>query len=142
MEAVLGGFAEGIALDPLGRVSEGSGQNLFIVRDEVLFTPPISSSVLPGITRDSVMTLAQDLGFDVREADVPREMLYIADELFFTGTAAEVTPIRSVDRIQVGAGRRGPITTALQNAFFDYVNGAVPDTHGWLSFVEMPEHRR
>ena len=142
MEAVLGGFAEGIALDPLGRVSEGSGQNLFLIRDEVIFTPPLSTSVLPGITRDSIMTLAQDLGFEVRETDIPREMLYIADELFFTGTAAEVTPIRSVDRIQVGAGRRGPITTALQNAFFDYVNGSVPDTHGWLSFVEMPEHRR
>jgi len=142
MEAVLGGYAEGIALDPLGHVSEGSGQNLFLVRDEMLYTPPVSASVLPGITRDSVMTLAQDLGFEVREQDLPREMLYIADELFFTGTAAEVTPIRSVDKIQIGAGRRGPITTALQNAFFDYVNGAMPDTHGWLSFVEIPSHRR
>jgi branched-chain amino acid aminotransferase len=138
MEAVLGGYAEGIALDPSGHISEGSGQNLFLVRDDVLYTPPVAASVLPGITRDSVMTLAQDLGFQVKEQDLPREMLYIADELFFTGTAAEVTPIRSVDRIQIGSGRRGPVTTALQNAFFDYVNGVVPDRHEWLRSVEIP----
>jgi branched-chain amino acid aminotransferase len=138
MEAVQGGFAEGIALDPAGHVSEGSGQNLFLVRDEVVYTPPVAASVLPGITRDSVITLAQDLGLQVREQNLPREMLYIADELFFTGTAAEITPIRSVDRIQIGPGRRGPVTTQLQNAFFDYVNGAVPDRHGWLTFVDVP----
>jgi branched-chain amino acid aminotransferase len=132
MEAVLGGFAEGIALDPSGHVSEGSGQNLFLVRDDILYTPPVSASVLPGITRDSVITLAEDLGLEVREENIPRERLYIADELFFTGTAAEITPIRAVDRIQVGPGRRGPVTTALQNAFFDYVNGVTPDRHGWL----------
>lgn len=141
MEAMLGGFAEGIALDPLGHVSEGSGQNLFLVRDEVIYTPPVSASVLPGITRDSVITLAQDLGYTVKEQDIPREMLYIADELFFTGTAAEITPIRAVDRIQIGPGRRGPVTTRLQNAFFDYVNGATPDTHGWLMPVDIPSRQ-
>ncbi len=104
----------------------------------MLYTPPVGASVLPGITRDSVVTLAQDLGYQVKEQDLPREMLYIADELFFTGTAAEITPIRSVDRIQIGPGRRGPVTTALQNAFFDYVNGVVPDRHNWLTPVEIP----
>lgn len=137
MEAVLGGYSEGIALDTSGHISEGSGQNLFIVRDGILFTPPVAASVLPGITRDSVMTLARDLGFEVREQDLPREMLYIADETFFVGTAAEITPIRSVDKIQIGSGRRGPITAALQQAFFDYVNGVVADRHGWLLPVEV-----
>jgi branched-chain amino acid aminotransferase len=132
MEAVLGNFSEGIALDTSGHISEGSGQNIFLIRDGILFTPPVSASVLPGITRDSVMTLARDLGFEVREQNLPREMLYIADEVFFVGTAAEITPIRSVDRIAVGSGRRGPITAALQQAFFDYVNGVVADRHGWL----------
>jgi branched-chain amino acid aminotransferase len=132
MEAVLDGYSEGIALDPEGHLSEGSGQNLFLVRDETLYTPPVSASILPGITRDSIITLAQDHGFQVKEHDLPREMLYIADEVFFVGTAAEVTPIRTVDKIQVGAGKRGPITGAIQQAFFDYVNGAVPDRHGWL----------
>jgi branched-chain amino acid aminotransferase len=102
------------------------------VRDGVLYTPPLSASVLPGITRDTMITLALDAGLAVKEQDLPREMLYVSDEVFFVGTAAEVTPIRSVDKIQIGAGRRGPITTALQAAFFDYINGAVPDTHGWL----------
>jgi len=133
MEAMLDGYSEGIALDPAGHLSEGSGQNLFLVRDNVLYTPPLSASVLPGITRDSMITLAQDAGLTVKEHDLPREMLYIADEVFFVGTAAEVTPIRSVDKIQIGAGRRGPITTALQAAFFDYINGLVPDRHGWLT---------
>jgi branched-chain amino acid aminotransferase len=123
-------------------VSEGSGQNLFLVRDETIYTPPVSASVLPGITRDSVITLAQDLGYTVKEQDLPREMLYIADELFFTGTAAEITPIRAVDRIQIGPGRRGPVTTRLQNAFFDYVNGAVPDRHSWLMPVSIPSRQR
>jgi branched-chain amino acid aminotransferase len=142
MEAVLGGYSEGIALDTSGHISEGSGQNLFIIRDGVLFTPPVAASVLPGITRDSVITLAHDLGFEVREEDLPREMLYIADETFFVGTAAEITPIRSVDKITIGSGRRGPITAALQQAFFDYVNGVVADRHGWLQPVEVGPARR
>jgi len=138
MEALLGGYSEGIALDPNGRISEGSGQNIFIVRDEILHTPPVSASVLPGITRDTVMTLAQDLGYQVREQELPREMLYIGDEVFFVGTAAEITPIKSIDKVQIGAGRRGPVTTALQQAFFDYVNGVVPDKYNWLQTVEIP----
>jgi branched-chain amino acid aminotransferase len=137
MEAVLEGYSEGIALNADGHLSEGSGQNLFLVRDEVLYTPPIAASVLPGITRDTVMTLAQDLGFQVREMTLPREMLYIADELFFCGTAVEITPIRSVDKVPVGAGRRGPVTAAVQRAFFDYINGVVPDRHQWLEPVEI-----
>ncbi len=139
MEAVLDGYSEGIALNPDGLLSEGSGQNLFLVRDGVLYTPPLAASVLPGITRDSIMTLARDQGITVLEQDLPRESLYVADEVFFCGTAAEVTPIRSVDKIQVGAGRRGPITTALQTAFFDYINGVVPDRHGWLTPVQIPK---
>ena len=138
MEAVVDGFSEGIALDPVGHLSEGSGQNLFIVRDNILHTPPLSASVLPGITRDSVMTLARDLGYQVREQDLPREMLYIADEVFFAGTAGEFTPIRSVDRITIGAGRRGPVTAALQQAFFDTISGALPDRHSWLRAVDIP----
>jgi branched-chain amino acid aminotransferase len=142
MEAVLDGYSEGIALDTSGHVSEGSGQNIFVIRNDVLYTTPVSASVLPGITRDTVVTLAQDLGFQVREQDMPREMLYIADEVFFTGTAAEITPIRSIDKIKIGNGRRGPITAALQQAFFDYVNGLVPDRHAWLSPVEIPSAAR
>jgi branched-chain amino acid aminotransferase len=138
MEAVLDGYSEGIALDTDGHLSEGSGQNLFLVRDNVLYTPPLSASVLPGITRDSIMTLAQDLGFAVRETDLPREMLYVADEVFFVGTAAEITPIRSVDKIKVGIGGRGPVTAALQRAYFDYINGVIPDRHGWLTPVDIP----
>jgi branched-chain amino acid aminotransferase len=138
MEAVVEGYSEGIALNPVGNLSEGSGQNLFLVRDHVLYTPTMSSSVLPGITRDSVMTLARDLGFEVREAQLPREMVYIADEVFFVGTAAEITPIRSVDKIQIGSGKRGPVTAALQQAFFDYINGVVEDRHGWLTYVDVP----
>jgi branched-chain amino acid aminotransferase len=141
MEAVIDGYSEGIALDPVGHISEGSGQNLFLVRDEVLYTPPYSASVLPGITRDSIMTLAQDLGLTVKEQDLPREMLYVADEVFFAGTAVEITPIRSVDKIQIGNGARGPVTARLQRAFFDYVGGAVPDRHGWLLPVDIPAAR-
>jgi len=137
MEAVIDGYSEGIALDPVGHISEGSGQNLFLVRDEVLYTPPYSASVLPGITRDSIMTLAQDLGLTVKEQDLPREMLYVADEVFFAGTAVEITPIRSVDKIKIGNGARGPVTARLQRAFFDYVGGAVPDRHGWLLPVDI-----
>ena len=135
MEAIAEGYSEGIALDTTGNLSEGSGQNLFLVRDDVIYTPPLSAAVLPGITRDCVITLAGDLGLTVREQTLPREMLYIADEAFFVGTAAEITPIRSVDKIKVGAGQRGPVTSALQTAFFDSINGNAPDRHGWLSFV-------
>jgi branched-chain amino acid aminotransferase len=135
MEALLDGYSEGIALDVYGNVSEGSGQNLFVVRDGVLYTSPISASVLGGITRDSVMTLARDLGYTVVEQNLPRELLYLADEVFFTGTAAEVTPVRSIDKITIGAGKRGPITAALQRAFFAVVNGDIPDTHNWLTYV-------
>ncbi|GMV22968.1 MAG: branched chain amino acid aminotransferase [Acidimicrobiia bacterium] len=138
MEAVVEGYSEGIALNPDGNLSEGSGQNLFIVRDDIVYTPSLASSVLPGITRDSIITLAKDLGLQVREQVLPREMLYIADEVFFCGTAAEVTPIRSIDKVTIGAGRRGPITAALQQSFFDYINGAVPDRHNWLTYVEVP----
>jgi branched-chain amino acid aminotransferase len=135
MEALADGYAEGIALDTHGQLSEGSGQNIFIVRDGVLFTPPQASAILPGITRHSVMTLASDLGFEVREEALPRELLYIADEVFFVGTAVEITPIRSVDKIEVANGRRGPITEALQRAFFDIINGDAPDRYGWLTYV-------
>ena len=138
MEAMVDGYSEGIALDVDGRLSEGSGQNLFLVRDDILYTPLLSDSVLPGITRDTIMTLAEEMGLKVHAQSLPREMLYIADELFFAGTAAEVTPIRSVDKIQIGAGKRGPVTTAIQKAFFDYINGVVPDRHGWLTFVDVP----
>jgi branched-chain amino acid aminotransferase len=135
MEAIVEGYSEGIALDTFGYLSEGSGQNLFIVRDNVLYTPPTTASILPGITRASVITLAKDLGFDVREEMLPRELLYIADEAFFAGTAVEITPIRSVDKIPVGNGRRGPVTEAVQRAFFDLINGEVPDRYGWLTYV-------
>jgi branched-chain amino acid aminotransferase len=135
IEAVKGGFAEGIALDSQGHVSEGSGENLFVVSKGRLMTPPLVSSVLPGITRDCVLALARRLGIAVEEKALPREMLYLADELFFTGTAAEITPIRSVDRHPVGAGARGPVTAALQKAFFDVIEGNASDEHGWLTFV-------
>lgn len=135
MEAVVQGYTEGIALDSSGFISEGSGQNLFLVRDEIIYTPPLSSAVLPGITRNSVIQIARDLGFQVREDVLPREMLYIADEAFFAGTAVEITPIRSVDKITIGAGQRGPMTDAIQGAFFDIISGKKPDRHGWLTYV-------
>jgi branched-chain amino acid aminotransferase len=135
MEAVAEGYSEGIALDTQGNLSEGSGQNLFLVRDNILYTPPLSAAVLPGITRNTIITLAQDLGFTVSEQVLPREMLYISDEAFFVGTAAEITPIRTVDKIQIGQGRRGPVSEALQVAFFDMINGETPDRHGWLTYV-------
>ena len=135
MEAVTEGYSEGIALDSFGYLSEGSGQNLFLVRDEIIYTPPLTASILPGITRNSVITIARDLGFKVREEMLPRELLYICDEAFFAGTAVEITPIRSVDKIQVARGVRGPITTAIQQAYFDIINGKAPDRHGWLTFV-------
>lgn len=137
MEATVNGYAEGIALDTNGYVSEGSGENVFIVRNGVLQTAPLGNSVLPGITRDSVLRLARDLGIPVAEAGIPREMLYIADEAFFTGTAAEITPIRSVDRIPVGKGDVGGITRALQREFFGIVNGTQPDRLHWLTSVPV-----
>ncbi|WP_322820965.1 branched-chain amino acid transaminase [Chloroflexus sp.] len=135
MEAIANGYAEGIALDADGHISEGSGENLFLVRNGVVYTPPLTSSILSGITRDTVMTLLREMGVEVREQVLPREMLYLADELFFTGTAAEITPIRSVDRIPVGTGRRGPITAAVQEVFFGIVQGERPDRYGWLEYV-------
>ncbi len=139
MDALADGYSEGIALDVYGNVSEGSGQNIFIVRDGVVTTPPLASSILGGITRDSIITLAKDLGYTVQESVLPREALYIADEVFFVGTAAEVTPVRSIDKITIGSGRRGPVTEALQQAFFDVINGEVPDSHGWLTYVYEEE---
>jgi branched-chain amino acid aminotransferase len=141
MQALADGYSEGIALDVNGTISEGSGQNLFIVRDGTIFTPPLGSSILGGITRDSVITLARDLGYAVTESILPRELLYIADEAFFVGTAAEVTPIRTVDKITIGNGRRGPITEVIQKRFFDVINGVAPDIHGWLTYV-YPDHKR
>lgn len=136
MEAVRDGYSEGIVLDVNNQVSEGSGENIFLVRDGVVFTPPASSSILWGITRDTVMTLLAEMGLEVRQQIIPRELLYLADELFFTGTAAEITPIRSVDGIPVGTGRRGPITAEVQSAFFSVVQGEREDTYNWLEYVE------
>jgi branched-chain amino acid aminotransferase len=135
MEALLDGYEEGIALNIRGHISEGSGENLFLVKDGTVLTPPLSSSVLPGITRDSVMTLFRDMGVRVVEETIPREMLYIADEVFFTGSAAEVTPIRSIDKIVIGSGKRGPLTEKVQAAFFEVIGGKRTDAHGWLTFV-------
>ncbi|MBV9881157.1 MAG: branched-chain amino acid transaminase [Gemmatirosa sp.] len=139
MEAEQLGYAEGIALDTSGTVSEGSGENVFLVRDGVIVTPPSASSILSGITRDTILTLARERGIPVREERVPREALYAADEIFFTGTAAEVTPVRSVDGVVLGDGRRGPVTAALQRAFFAHVRGETPDRHGWLTYVHDEE---
>lgn len=135
MEANVNGYDEGIVLGPDGLISEGSGENIFVVRKGKIYTPASHHSILTGITRDSVMTLSQDLILDVNECGIPREMLYIADELFFTGTAAEITPIRAVDKITIGSGERGPITEQLQNEFFDCVSGQKDDQHGWLTSV-------
>ena len=138
MEAHHNGYAEGIALDANGCISEGSGENIFVIRDGRIHTPPLGSSVLPGITRDTIVTLARELGIPIVETVIPREMLYIADEVFFTGTAAEVTPIRSIDKIPVGSGKRGPVTEKLQTAFFEIVEGKAEDRHGWLTPVPEP----
>jgi branched-chain amino acid aminotransferase len=137
MEAEINGYSEGIALDVNGYLSEGSGENLFLVRGDVLYTTPLANSVLSGITRNSVITLAKQLGIEVVEQTLPRELLYICDEAFFTGTAAEVTHLRSVDRILVGDGTMGPITTALHQEFFSIVNGLKPDRHNWLTPVNV-----
>lgn len=142
MEAIVNGYHEGIALDDNGRVSEGSGENLFVVWKGKLLTPPLSDSTLPGITRLTVLQLAREMEVPIEEKTLPREILYAADEAFFTGTAAEITPIRSVDRIPVGAGRRGPVTARLQRAFFDVVEGRVPDRFGWLTPVPAPVKAR
>jgi branched-chain amino acid aminotransferase len=135
------GFAEGIGLSSDGTLSEGSGENLFLVKDGVLLTPALAHSVLGGITRDTVIRLARERGIEVKEAALPRELLYIADEAFFTGTAVEITPIRSVDRLAVGNGKRGPITETLQHAFFGLFNGKTADKWGWLDYVDMAAPR-
>ena len=134
IEAIQGGFKEAIALDVNGHVSEGTGENIFAVKDGTIFTPALSSSLLPGVTRASVIALAGEAGYRVEETSLPREMLYVADELFFTGTAAEVTPIRSVDRVKVADGKPGPVTQQMQKTFFDIVKHA-NDPHHWLKFV-------
>jgi branched-chain amino acid aminotransferase len=138
MEATTNGYVEGIALDTQGYVSEGSGENVFLVLDGTVLTPPLANCALPGITRNSVMTICRDLDIPVAEQIIPREMLYIADEVFFCGTAAEITPIRSIDRLRVGNGARGPITKRVQDEFFGITSGAKPDRHGWLSHVNAP----
>ena len=137
MEADANGYAEGIALDTSGFVSEGSGENIFVVRDGRIYTPPLSASVLAGITRDSLITLAREARIEVVETNILREMLYIADEIFFTGTAAEVTPVRSIDKMKIGSGRRGPITEKLQSEFFGIVNGTASDRFSWLTPVPL-----
>jgi branched-chain amino acid aminotransferase len=137
MEAIMNGYVEGIALDVNGFVSEGSGENIFLVRQGKLFTAPLGNSVLPGITRDSVLQLASELGIPVVEQVIPREMLYIADELFFTGTAAEITPVRSVDKISVGKGITGPVTMQLIREFYGIIRGEKPDRFGWLTPVPV-----
>ncbi len=134
-EAAADNYAEGIALDIHGYVSEGSGENVFLVRDGRIYTPPLGASILAGITRDSVLRIARDFGYEVIESLIPREALYIADEVFFSGTAAEVTPIRSIDRVTIGNGRRGPVTERIQKEFFAYINGEIPDRFGWMAPV-------
>jgi branched-chain amino acid aminotransferase len=135
MEALANGFAEGIALAPDGMLSEGSGQNIFIVHRGTLYTPTINGTLLHGITRSSILTLARDAGIPVREEPLPREMLYRADEVFFSGTAAEVTPVRSVDHIRIGNGKPGPVTLQLQQAYLQVARGEAEDRHGWLTYV-------
>lgn len=135
MEALANGFAEAIALSPDGMVSEGSGQNVFVVMDGTIYTPPTNGTILHGITRDAIVTLAREAGIPVREQNLPREALYLADELFLTGTASEVTPVRSIDKMTIGAGKRGPITQQLQQRFLDIVHGRLSDDHGWLTHV-------
>jgi branched-chain amino acid aminotransferase len=139
MEAILNGYVEGIALDVNGYVSEGSGENLFVVRKGTLFTAPLGNSVLPGITRDSVLQIARDLGIPVVEQMIPREMLYIADEVFFSGTAAEITAIRSVDKISVSKGTVGPTTKSIQREFYGLIRGAAPDRHNWFTPVPVKQ---
>jgi branched-chain amino acid aminotransferase len=139
MEAHDNGFNEGIALDFNGNVSEGAGENIFVIYNGVVYSPGIGSSILMGITRDSVLTLLKDLNVEVRHETISRDLLYIADEIFFTGTAAEITPIRSVDRVQIGSGKRGPITKAVQDEFFGITSGQKPDRYGWLTHVRQAQ---
>ncbi len=134
LEALASGYVEGIALDAFGNVSEGSGENIFLVREKTVFTPPISAAILPGVTRSSIITIAKEMGYSVVEMNIPREMLFTVEEAFFTGTAAEMTPIRSVDRIPIGDGKPGPVTLELQKAFFDIIRNG-KDKYGWLNFV-------
>jgi branched-chain amino acid aminotransferase len=141
MEAKRLGFDEGIGLGVDGTISEGAGENLFIIRDGVIYTPGLANSILQGITRDSVVTLARAHGFEVREQPLPREFLYLADEIFMTGTAAEITPVRSVDKIAVGTGKRGPITEAIQTAFFGLFTGKTADKWGWLELCDDGERQ-
>jgi len=135
IDALANGFDEGIGLDTNGMVSEGSGENIFLVHDGVIYTPPVGGSILQGITRDSVVTLAREMDVTVVEQLIPREMLYLADEIFFTGTAAEITPVATVDKVMVGDGVRGPVTEKLQKRFFDIVSGEAEDSYGWLTYV-------
>jgi len=135
MEAITYGFAEGIALDPSGYVSEGSGENIFAVKNGKIYTPPLSASILPGITRNTIITLAQEINIEVKEQSITRELLYLADEVFLCGTWAEITPIRSIDKIQIGSGER-PITKRLQQAISDVTSGKVEDKHGWLDYID------
>jgi len=135
MEAILDGYVEGIALNVRGHISEGSGENIFLVMDGEVHSPPLSASILPGITRDTVIRLTKDLGIPFIEDTVPREMLYIADEVFFTGSAAEITPIRSIDKIEIGSGKRGPVTKKIQDEFFAYIKGERKDKYNWLVYV-------
>ena len=139
MEALVNGYTEGIALDVNGYVSEGPGENIFLVHKGRLCTPPLANSVLPGITRNSALHIAHDLGIPVQEQAIPRELLYLAEEVFFTGTAAEITPIRSVDKITIGDGKIGPVTRAIRSEFYDIVNGKAEDRHGWLTPVPMKQ---
>jgi len=139
MEAKDNGFHEGIALDINGYVSEGAGENLFVISNGIVYTPGAWSSILMGITRDTVLKLLEDLGYEVRYEPIAREMLYMADEIFFTGTAAEITPVRSVDRLKVGTGMPGPITKAVQKEFFGITSGELPDRHNWLTHVRQSE---
>jgi branched-chain amino acid aminotransferase len=143
-EAIKNGYVEGIALDVNGYVSEGSGENIYLVfhnkgnnGKHLIYTPPLGNSVLPGITRDSLLLLAEDAGFEIEEHIIPREMLYLADEVFFSGTASEVTPIRSIDQIKIGTGSRGPVAEKLQDIFFGIIDGTVEDKYNWLTFVDF-----
>jgi branched-chain amino acid aminotransferase len=142
MEAILNGYVEGIALDVNGYVSEASGANIFIFRKGSLLTPPLGNSVLPGITRDAIIKLAEDIGVPVIEQMIPREMLYLAEEVFFCGTASEITPIRSIDKILINQGETGPVTLSLQHEFFGIVSGSMPDRHGWFTKVPVKSRAR
>jgi branched-chain amino acid aminotransferase len=142
MEAIVNGYVEGIALDVNGFVSEASGANIFVVRKGRLLTPPLGNSVLPGITRDAIITLAQDIDVEVAEQMIPREMLYISEEVFFCGTASEITPIKSIDKIEVNHGKTGPVTLALQREFFSIVNGKEKDRHNWFTRVPVTNHSK